>query len=228
MNSHLFSSKNLAALKNTRADFVVRVLLADCLQIHGVGPFNAYLNTRDIRTDDVTASETLFDEALKHVRADAIPDYSQSIHDVFNRRYSFDHQDRIKGLDVIVFESIVTRIIMALRGIDSVQLRDRSIMPVSLDDIHVALKHRVPSVNIDEVYVTGFVDEQGERKVLQSRTVAEDIYAHLRDNEIPYYYGDQIGIYTVAYSAQENHVHPDLTARDIHNLVIDIIPGFLI
>ena len=228
MSSHFFSSKNLATLKGIRTDFAVRVLLVECLKVHGIGPFNAYLNTKDFRTDEVVASETLFDEALKYVRGDAIPDYSQSVHEVFSHPYTFEHKDRISGLDMLAFENIVTRIIMALRGVDSEQLSDRSIKPVSLEDVHSALKHRVPSVNIDEVYVTGFVNEQGERKVLQSQTIAEDIHAHLRDNEVPYYYGEHIGIYTVAYSAQEDHVHPDLTARDINDLVIDIIPGFLI
>ena len=228
MSTNFFSSKSLATLKSIRTDFAVRVLLVECLQVFGVGPFNAYLNKRDILTDDVVASQTLFDEALKYAREDALPDYSQFAHEVFSRPYSFERKDRINGLDMLVFEKVVTRIVLALRGVDSVQLSDRSIKPVSLEDIHVALKHIVPSVNIDGVYVTGFLDVQGERKVLQSKTVAEDIYAHFRDDEIPYYYGDSIGVYTVAYSAQEEHVHPNLTAGDINNLVIEIIPGFLV
>ncbi|WP_028623414.1 hypothetical protein [Pseudomonas sp. Ant30-3] len=228
MSSDFFSFKKLAVLKSIRTEFAVRVLLIECLKKHALGPFNAYLNTIDFRTDEVIASEMLFDEALKYVRRDEIPNYDQGINEVFSRRYSFNPKDRIKGFDVIAFESIVMRIISAFRGVDAVQFSDRSIKSVSLEEIHAALKHRVPSVDIDNVYVTGFMGAHGERKVIQSKTLAEDIHAHLRDNEIPYYYGDRIGVYTVAYSAQEEHVHPNLTADDINILVIEIIPGFLI
>ncbi|MHC8304291.1 hypothetical protein [Pseudomonas sp. PB3P13] len=228
MNISFFTRNNIALVKSIRTDFAVKVLLIECLQAHRVGPFITYLNTVDVITGKVVASETLFDEALKYVINDELPNYPQFSHEVFRRRYSFASKDRIDGFDMLAFEKIVTRIILELRNVDSVALSHRSIKPVSLEDVHAALKLRVPTVNIDEVFVTGFVEEKGKRKVIQSQTLAEDIYAHFRDNEIPYYYGDQIGIYTVGYSAEEDKVHLDLTARDISNLVIDIIPGFLI
>lgn len=227
MNSSSFSSKEIAILKSIRTDFAVRVILAEGLQPYAANMFTTYVNVQDILTDNVVSSETLFDEALKYVKNDELPNYSQGDHQVFSRRFSFDQKDRVKGLDLFKFEKIVMCIVLELRSVPTIELSDRAVKPVTLEDVRAALQLRLPSTNFDEVFVTGFVNEDGEPKVLQSRTVAEDIHAHFLDNEIPYYYGDQIGIYTVAYSAQKDHVHPELTARDISNLVIDIVPAFL-
>jgi hypothetical protein len=57
--------------------------------------------------------------------------------------------------------------------------------------------------------------------------LAEDLFESLQHDEIPYYYGD-FGVYTVAHSAEEDHLHPQLMARDITHLVIEIVPDFLI
>lgn len=47
MNTKLFSSysEKLLALKNTRVDFAVQVLLGRYLEALGVNPFSSYLNT---------------------------------------------------------------------------------------------------------------------------------------------------------------------------------------
>lgn len=86
----------------------------------------------------------------------------------------------------------------------------------------------MPEINLDEVYVTSFVMVGGERKVFGSRSLAEDVHASLQHDDIPYYHGDEVGIYSVAYSSQEQHLHPQLTTRYISNLVIEVVPVFLI
>ncbi|MDF9776888.1 hypothetical protein [Pseudomonas baetica] len=78
------------------------------------------------------------------------------------------------------------------------------------------------------MYVTSFVTEPGGRKMIQPRRLAEDIFAHFQQNEIPYYHGEGVGVYSVAYNSQEFHLHPQLTIKDISDLMIEIAPDFLI
>jgi hypothetical protein len=56
--------------------------------------------------------------------------------------------------------------------------------------VHAALKYQIPEVDIDSVYVTSFIVELGVQKVIQSRSLVEDLYAHLQDDEIPFYSGE--------------------------------------
>lgn len=228
MSDNYFHWKHIQNLKRTRPEFVVRVLLTQSLQKKGINHFNFYVNSKDVLNEEAVASETLLDEALKYVRDDQFPNYSQDVSEVYSRRFSLNIRDLVPGLNILKFDEIVSDIVFALRKETPVALKERSVAPLTPKDIQHALEQQLPDINLDEIFVTGTVEENGERKILQSRTLVDDIYAHLQHDEIPYYHGDHLGIYTVAYSSQENHLHPQLTLRDINNLVIEIIPGFLI
>lgn len=228
MNNSFYALSKILKLKKTRTDFAVKVLLTERLQAFGLSPFKTYLNTVVDRADGkVESSRTLYEEALGYVEKEVLPDYVQGLSNVFSRQFSNDPKDRVEGLGLIEFEDIVIDIVRWLTSEPSINLFNLSIRSFSIEDLHAALKYKVPEINIDEVYVTSFVGEGEKRKVFSSRSLVEDVHAALQHDEIPYYHGDDVGVYSVAYSLQEHHLHPQLTARDISDLVIDVIPGFL-
>lgn len=195
----------------------------------GINPFTTYLNTLDdIAGTDVSESRSLFDETLEWVEKESLPTYVQFINGIFNRRYSFEPEHQVKGLDLLEFERIVMSIVRWLTDAPSINLSKRSIKVSGIEQIHAALKYKVPEINIDDVYLTSFVTESNGRKILQSRSLAEDVFAHFQNNEIPYYHGEGLGVYSIAYSSLESDLHPQLTIKDISDLVIEIAPDFLI
>jgi hypothetical protein len=229
MSDSFFSGSKISLLKNIRADYAVVVLLVERLEKLGVSPFSAYLNTLiDLVSKDVGSSTTLFEETLGWVEKEETPTYEQGVTGVFKRRFSFESIDLVEGLELIDFEGIVIDIVVALTNTPSINLSKRQVKSLQFEDVHAALKRKVPLIDIDEAYVNSVVVSQGERIVDRSRSLAEDIYAYLRDNEIPYYYGKNIGVYSVPYSSQEDDRHPQLTINDLNNLVIDMVPDFLI
>ena len=228
MSDSFFSYSKIMALKKTRADFAVEVLLAERLQKLGVNPFKCYLNTLDELLGNVISSKTLFEETLEWVESEQVPNYVQVITEVFSRRFSFEPDDRVKALDMLAFERIVIAIVNALTSPPSINLSKRSIKSLEFEAVHAALKHQIPEVDIDKVYLTSFIVELGEQKIIQSRSLVEDLYAHFQDDEIPVYSGDGMGVYSVAFSAEERHLHPQLTIMDIRDLVIEIVPDFLV
>jgi hypothetical protein len=229
MVDSFFDPDKIQLLKNVRADFAVEVLLTERLQQLGVSPFATYMNTlADAASDAVLYSKTLFEETLEWVANEAVPNYEQDINGIFTRRFSFNSKDRVNGLELVDFERIVVDVVEALTSEPSINLAKRSIRPLSLEDVRAALQNSVSDINFDEVYITSFVIEHGERKVFKSRRLAEDLFDSLQHDEIPYYHGDHSGVYTVAHSAEEDHLHPQLTPRDITHLVIEIVPDFLI
>lgn len=229
MSDSFYAYSKISQLKKTRADFAVKVLLAERLQKFGVSPFKTYLSTVDDTIDySVSSSRSLYEEALEYVEREALPHYVQGNSNVFSRQFSFEPKDRVEGLGLIEFENIVIEIVRGLTAEPSINRSKRSIRSLNVEDVHAALKYEVPEINVDEVYVTSFVMVGGERKVFSSRSLAEDVHASLQHDEIPYYHGNEVGIYSVPYSSQEHHLHPQLTARDISGLVIEVVPGFLI
>lgn len=229
MSDSFFASSNVKLLKNIRADFAVEVLLTERLQGFGVSPFNAYINTLvDILGGGVESSRTLFEETMEWVKREQYPNYVQNLSDIFIRRFSFDSKEKVIGLELLGFEKIVIEIVRALTTEPSINLAKRSVRSLGLEDVRGALERSVTDINFDEVYITSFIIENGERKVFKSRRLADDLFESLRHDEIPYYHGDHSGVYTVAHSAEEDHLHPQLTPRDITHLVIEIVPDFLI
>ncbi|EJM59299.1 hypothetical protein PMI29_04299 [Pseudomonas sp. GM49] len=229
MSDSFFSNSKILLLKRIRADFAVEVLLAERLGKLGINPHKTYLNTLlDIIGTDVSESRTLFDETLEWVEKETLPDYVQGINGVFNRQYSFKPEYRVKGLNLIEFERLIIDIVRWLTDAPSINLSKRSIKVSGIEEVHAALKYRLPEINIDNLYLTSFVTQADGRKILQSRSLAEDIFAHFQQNEIPYYHGEGVGVYSVAYSSREFHLHPQLTIKDISDLVIEIAPQFLI
>lgn len=228
MNDSFYAFSKISQLKKTRADFAVKVLLTERLQALGVSPFKTYLNTVVDRIDDkVRSSRTLYEETLEYVEKESLPDYVQGTSNVFSRQYSFDPKDRVEGLGLIEFENIIIDIVRWLTTEPSINISKRLIRSLDVEDVHAALKYKVPELNIDEVYVTSFMTIGEERKVFSSRSLVEDVHASLQHDDIPYYHGDDVGVYSVAYSLQDDHRHPHLTPRDISHLVIDVVPGFL-
>jgi hypothetical protein len=229
MSDSFFSTSKIVLLKRIRADFAVEVLLVERLGELGINPFTTYLNTLDdIAGTDVSESRSLFDETLEWVEKESLPTYVQFINGIFNRRYSFEPEHQVKGLDLLEFERIVMSIVRWLTDAPSINLSKRSIKVSGIEQIHAALKYKVPEINIDDVYLTSFVTESNGRKILQSRSLAEDVFAHFQNNEIPYYHGEGLGVYSIAYSSLESDLHPQLTIKDISDLVIEIAPDFLI
>lgn len=233
MNTQLFSSysEKLLALKKTRVDFAVQVLLGRYLEALGVNPLNSYLNTlADFPNPEVGTSETLFDEALAWVEKQRAPHYTQGISNVFSKRYSFAAEDRIKALDLIAFEKIVAEIVASLTEKPSMDLSRRSIKPLSVEDLHGALKVHLPGVDLDKVFVTGFVThDSGERMVSSSEPLADYLLDHFSNNDIPYHCkGDHQAIYMVAFSDEERHLHPRLAPAHLNDLMIKIVPDFLV
>lgn len=233
MHNQLFSSNlnRLLALKNTRVDFAVQVLLGHSLEALGINPFNSYLNTlADFPNPEVGTSTTLFDEALACVEKQVLPNYTQGLSNIFSKRYSFAPEDRIAALDLIEFERIVIDIVTCLTEHPSMDLSWRPIMPLAIDDIHASLKVHLPGINLDEVYVTSFViHDLGKRMVSSSAKLAEYLLDHFNNNDIPYHaQGDHQAVYTVAFSGQDEHLHPQLTTAHLNDLLIKIVPDFLI
>lgn len=233
MNTQLFSSysEKLLALKKTRVDFAVQVLLGRYLEALGVNPLNSYLNTlADFPNPEVGTSETLFDEALTWVEKQRAPHYTQGISNVFSKRYSFAAEDRIKALDLIAFEKIVAEIVASLTEKPSMDLSRRSIKPLSVEDLHGALKVHLPGVDLDKVFVTGFVThDSGKRVVSSSEPLADYLLDHFSNNDIPYHCkGDHQAIYMVAFSGEERHLHPRLAPAHLNDLMIKIVSDFLV
>jgi hypothetical protein len=229
MVGSFFDHGNIQLLKGVRADFAVEVLLTERLQKLGVSPYTIYINTlADFESEAVESSRTLFEETLGWVENESVPNYEQDINGIFTRRFSFNPKDQVNGLELVDFERIVVDIVEALTSEPSINLAKRSIRTLSIDDVRVALENSVSDINFDDVYITSFVMERGERKIYKSRRLVEDLFESLQHNEIPYYHGDHSGVYTVAHSAEEVHLHPQLAARDITHLVIEIVPDFLI
>ena len=229
MSESFFSNSKIVLLKRVRADFAVEVLLVERLGKLGINPFTTYLNTLDDSVGaDVIESRTLFDETLEWVEKESLPDYVQVINGIFNRRYSFEPEHQVKGLDLLEFERIVMDIVRWLTDAPSINLSKRSIKVSGIEQVHAALKYQIPEINIDNVHLTSFMTETGGRKILQSRSLAEDVFAYFQHNEIPYYHGEGQGVYSIAYSSRESDLHPQLTIKDISDLVIEIAPDFLI
>ncbi|SCW68996.1 hypothetical protein [Pseudomonas sp. NFACC05-1] len=232
MNTKLFSSysEKLLALKNTRVDFAVQVLLGRYLEALGVNPFSSYLNTlADFPNPEVGSSETLFDEALAWVEKQRVPNYKQGVSNVFNKRYSFAVEDRVRALDLIAFEKIVSDIVTQLTEKPAMDLSWRSIKPLSVEDVHGALKLHLPGVDLDKVYVTGFVTHgAGERVVSSSEPLVDYLLGHFDNNEIPYHSkGDHQAIYMVPFSGDDRHLHPRLAPAHLNDLMIKIVPDLL-
>jgi hypothetical protein len=229
MGDSFFSNSKISRLKRIRADFAVEVLLVERLGKLGINPHKTYLNTLvDILGTDVSESRTLFDETLAWVEKEISPTYVQGINGVFNLRFSYKPEHQVKGLDLIEFERIVMDTVRWLTDAPSINLSKRSIKVSGIEQVHAALKYQIPEINIDNVYLTSFVTEPGGRKILQSRSLAEDIFAYFQHNEIPYYHGEGLGVYSIAYSSRESDLHPQLTIKEISDLVIEIAPDFLI
>jgi hypothetical protein len=229
MSESFFSNSKIVLLKRVHADFAVEVLLAERLGKLGINPFKTYLNTRvDIVGTDVSESRTLFDETLEWVEKESLPDYVQVINGIFSRQYSFEPEHQVEGLDLVAFGKIVIDIVRWLTDAPSINLSKRSIKVSGIEQVHAALKYQIPEINIDNVYLTSFVTQAGGRKILKSRSLAEDIFACFQHNEVPYYHGEGLGVYSIAYSSRESDVHPQLTIKDISDLVIEIAPDFLV
>lgn len=232
MKTRLYSSysEKLLALKNTRVDFALQVLLGEHLETLGVNPLKNYLNTLAAFPDlQVISSRTLLDEALACVEKQQLPHYTQGISNIFSKRYSFADEDRVKALDLITFERIVTHIVTSLAEKPAMDLSERSVMHLDAEDIHGALKVHLPDVDLEKVYVTGFIThDSGERVVSSSEPLVEYLLGHLRNNEIPYHIkGDHQGIYMVAFSGDERDLHPRLAPTHLNDLLIRIVPDFL-
>ncbi|MCP2076294.1 UNVERIFIED_ORG: hypothetical protein J2Y77_005730 [Pseudomonas lini] len=233
MNTQLFSSysEKLRALKNTRVDFAVQVLLGRYLEALGVNPLHTYLNTlADFPKPEVGTSETLFDETLAWVEKQRAPHYTQGISNVFSKRYSFAAEDRVKALDLIAFEKVVAEIVTSLTEKPSMDLSRRSLKPLSVEDLHGALKVHLPGVDLDKVYVTGFVThDSGERVVSSSQALVDYLLDHFSNNDIPYHCtGDHQAIYMVAFSDEERYLHPRLAPAHLNDLLIRIVPDLLV
>lgn len=232
MNTPLFSShsERLFALKNTRVDFAVQVLLGHYLEPLGVNPFTAYVNTlEDFQNPVVKTSRTLFDEALACVEKQSPPTYTQGISNIFSKRYSFAAEDRVRTLDLIAFETIVTDIVASLTDKPAMDLSPRPLRPLSVEDVHGALKVHVPNVDPDGVYVTSFIAHgPGKRMVSSSEQLIEYLLGHFKNDVIPYHSkGRHQGIYTVPFSDEERYLHPQLITSHLNDLVIRIVPDLL-
>ena len=123
MSDSFFTTSKIVLLKRIRADFAVEVLLVERLGKLGINPFTTYLNTLvDILGTDVSESRTLFDETLEWVEKESPPNYVQAINGIFNRRYSFEPEHKVEGLDLIEFEKIVMDIVRWVTDAPSINL----------------------------------------------------------------------------------------------------------
>ena len=232
MNTPLFSShsERLIALKNTRVDFAVQVLLGHYLEPLGINPFTAYVNTlKAFPSPDVESARTLFDETLACVEKQSLPTYTQGTSNLFSKRYSFAAEDRLKALDLIAFEKIVIDIVASLAEKPAIDLAPRTLKPLTGADIHGALKVHAPRVDPEGVYVTSFVEDgPGKRLVSSSEGLIEYLLGHFENDVIPYHAkGPHQGIYTVPFSGENRYLHPQLITPHLNDLVIRIVPDFL-
>ncbi|WLH00260.1 hypothetical protein PSH92_23345 [Pseudomonas beijingensis] len=232
MNTPLFSShsERLIALKSTRVDFAVQVLLGHYLEPLGVNPFTAYVNTlKPFPSPEVESSRTLFDETLAWVEKQNLPTYTQGSSNLFSKRYSFAAEDRLKALDLIAFEKIVIAVVVSLTEEPAIDLAPRTLRPLTVEDIHGALKVHVPSVDPDGVYLTSFVEDgHGKRLVSSSEGLIEYLLGHFENDVIPYHSkGSHQGVFTVPFSGEDRYLHPQLITSHLNDLVIRIVPDFL-
>ncbi|WP_434607717.1 hypothetical protein J3P80_04510 [Pseudomonas sp. D2-30] len=232
MYAPLFAShsQRLVALKKTRVDFAVQVLLGEALEGLEVNPHNNYLNTlTDVSGAEVVSSVTLFDEALACVEKQLAPHYTQGVSEVFSKRYSFAAEDRIKGLDVIGFERIVIDIVSSLTDGPSMDLSRPGLKSLAVADLESILKDHLPGIDLNETYVTGFApDGLGGRVITSSQKLADYLLAHFDDDNIPFHAkGDHQAVYTVAFSGEARHAHPQLTTGHLNDLLIRIVPHLL-
>jgi hypothetical protein len=232
MNTPLFSShsERLVALKNTRVDFAVQVLLGHYLEPLGINPFTAYVNTlKNFPSPEVGSSRTLFEETLACVEKQHLPSYTQGASNLFSKRYSFAAEDRLKTLDLIAFEKIVIDIVASLTRQPAIELSLRPLRPLTAEDVHGALKVHASGINAGGVYVTSFIeDDPGQRLVSSSEGLVEYLLGHFQNDVIPYHSeGNHQGIYTVRFSGEDRHVHPQLITAHLNDLVIRIVPDFL-
>lgn len=232
MNTRFFSShaKRLDALKRTRVDFAVRFLLGQHLEPMGINPHFNYLSTlADHLKPEVGTSVSLFDEALACIEQGILPNYTQGLSDVFSRHYSFATQDRVEKLDVIAFESILIDIAASLSREPSMDLSYRAFKPLTVEDVHRALKEHLPDIDPDKVFMTSLIDHLGERVVSSSEPLSEYLLSHFKHDEIPYLPRDgHLGVFTVAYSGAEEHRHAHLGTADINDLLIRLVDDLLI
>lgn len=232
MYAPLFASysQRLAALKETRVDFAVLVLLGEALEGLETSPYHLYLNTRvDLSGSEVVSSVTLFDEALACVERQVGPTYTQGTHEIFSKRYSFAPEDRIKKLDVIGFEKIVMGIVSSLTDKPAMDLSRPALKSLAVGELESILKGHLPGVDLNETYVTGFgSDDLGDRVILSSQKLVDYLLAHFDDDNIPFHAkGDHQGMYTQAFSGEAKHVHPQLTTGHLNDLLIRIVPDLL-
>lgn len=232
MNTPLFSShsERLIALKNTRVDFAVQVLLGHYLEPLGINSFATYVNTlKRFPSPEVESSRTLFDETLACVEKQSLPTYTQGTSNLFSKRYSFAAEDRLKALDLIAFEKIVIDIVASLTEKPAMDLSPRTFMPLTVEDVHGALKVHMPSVDLDGVYVTSFVEQGlGERLVSSSEGLVEYLLGHFENDGIPYHSkGSHQGVFIVPFSGEDRYLHPQLTPTHLNDLMIRIVPDFL-
>jgi hypothetical protein len=224
------SSERLLALKNTRVDFAVQVLLGDDLYPLGVNPLITYINTlTDFPNSEACTSQTLFDEALTCVEKQTLPAYTQGVSNIFSKRYSFAAEDRAKTLDLITFEKIVIHIVTGLIEKPSMDLYPRTFRYLTAEDLHGALKVHLPDVDPEGMYVTGFYEQGlGQRTVSSSEKLIDYLLGHFRDDAIPYHsQGTHQGIYTVAFSGEERYLHPKLMTSHLNDLMIKMVPDLL-
>lgn len=232
MYAPLFASysQRLAALKKTRVDFAVQVLLGEALEELETSPYHLYLNARDtIAGTEVVSSVTLFDEALACVQRQVGPTYTQGTHQIFSKRYSFAPEDRIKGLDVIGFEKIVVDIVSSLTEEPSIDLSRPALRSLAVEDLESILKSHLPGVGLNETYVTGFgSDDLGGRIITSSQKLVDYLLAHFDDDDIPFHAkGGHQAVYTQAFSEEATHIHPQLTIAHLNDLLIRIVPDLL-
>jgi len=232
MTTPLFSSysERLIALKKTRMDFAVQVLLGHYLEPLGINPFTVYLNTlQRFPSQEVESSQTLFDETMACVEKQSLPTYTQGLSQLSSKRYSFAAEDRLKTLDLIAFEKIVIDIVATLTQKPAIELSLRPLRPLTAEDVHGALKVHAPDINASGVYVTSFIElGAGQRLVSSSEGLVEYLLGYFQDDVIPYHSeGSHQGIYTARFSGEDRHVHPQLITTDLNDLVIRIVPDFL-
>lgn len=231
MNTPLFSShsERLIALKNTRVDFAVQVLLGHYLEPLGINPFTAYVNTlKDFPSPEVGSSRTLFDETLACVEKQHLPTYTQGASNLFSKRYSFAAEDQLKTLDLIAFEKIVIDIVASLTQQPAIELSLRPLRPLIAEDVHGALKVHAPGINAGGVYVTNFIEDDTGQRLVSSSEGWSVPAGPFQNDVIPYHSeGNHQGIYTVRFSGEDSHVHPQLITTHLNDLVIRIVPDFL-
>jgi hypothetical protein len=231
MYAPLFSSysQKLLALKATRVDFAVEILLGQALDGLNVNPHNSYLNILESSSSaEFARSITLFEEALACVERKSSPTYTQGVSEIFSKRYSFANEDRIKALNLVAFEKIVADIVSSLTDEPSMALSRTRLRPLAVEEVEMALKFHLPGVDLNSIYVTDFAtDDFGDRIITSSTKLVDHLLGYFDNDEIPCH-GRDGAVYSVPYSGKEEHRHPQLTAGYLNDLLIKVLPGFLI